>query len=131
MIDIDEKQVGTDDSGRLIIEWDLDAAERSGETAKRVPLGIIVWCALAPEELGPDNRSCAATSRIMPVRRIKKGGSVATQRGMCEVLDNPKRRKAFRDQCTELGPRKARSSRRSNELPLLQPKQAAPVYLSP
>jgi hypothetical protein len=28
MIDIDEKQVGTDDSGRLIIEWDLDAAER-------------------------------------------------------------------------------------------------------
>ena len=39
MIDIDEKQVGTDDSGRLIIEWDLDAAERSGETAKRVPLG--------------------------------------------------------------------------------------------
>jgi hypothetical protein len=34
MIDIDEKQVGTDDSGRLIIEWDLDAAERSGETAK-------------------------------------------------------------------------------------------------
>ena len=39
MIDVDERQVGTDDSGRLVIEWDLDAAERPGETAKRVPLG--------------------------------------------------------------------------------------------
>jgi len=39
MIDIGEKQAGTDDSGRLVIEWDLDAAERTGETAKRVPLG--------------------------------------------------------------------------------------------
>ncbi len=39
MIDVDEKQSGTDDSGRLVIEWDLDAAERTGETAKRVPLG--------------------------------------------------------------------------------------------
>ncbi len=39
MIDVYERQVGTDDSGRLVIEWDLDAAERPGETAKRVPLG--------------------------------------------------------------------------------------------
>ena len=39
MIDIEKKQAGTDDSGRLVIEWDLDAAERTGETAKRVPLG--------------------------------------------------------------------------------------------
>ena len=39
MIDIEEKQAGVDDSGRLVIEWDLDAAERAGEAAKRVPLG--------------------------------------------------------------------------------------------
>jgi len=39
MIEVDEKQTGTDDLGRLVIEWDVEVAETSGENSKRVPLG--------------------------------------------------------------------------------------------
>jgi hypothetical protein len=39
MIEVDEKQAGTDDLGRLVIEWDVEVAETAGENSKRVPLG--------------------------------------------------------------------------------------------
>lgn len=39
MIEIDEKQAGIDDLGRLVIEWDVEVAETTAENSKRVPLG--------------------------------------------------------------------------------------------